>query len=112
MHEWFAGEGGDPIYPMPWARDDGTSFLEPWDAARGRLELRGFEVGPLELQTESGLEMATKRRAEILERAKRGEETDPVSASWLTISEAMTRNLREDRLRVGLAIARKPVNRV
>jgi ubiquinone/menaquinone biosynthesis C-methylase UbiE len=44
IYDLLQGEGGDVIYPVPWARDTATSFLVRPGALRRLLEAAGFEV--------------------------------------------------------------------
>src|SRR5271163_240039 len=44
LQEVAAGPGGEPHYPVPWAREASISFLLTADATRGKLEAAGFRV--------------------------------------------------------------------
>ena len=43
IHDVALGDGGPPIYPVPWAREPGTSFLLSPVAMRNALAQAGFE---------------------------------------------------------------------
>jgi MPBQ/MSBQ methyltransferase len=44
IYDLLQGEGGDVIYPVPWARDTTTSFLVRPGELRRLLENAGFEI--------------------------------------------------------------------
>lgn len=44
LSELGKGPGGDPYYPLPWARDPSYSFLIPPSELRAGLETAGFAV--------------------------------------------------------------------
>jgi SAM-dependent methyltransferase len=44
IYDLLQGEGGDVIYPVPWARDTATSFLVRPGELRRLLEEAGFEI--------------------------------------------------------------------
>jgi len=44
LSELGQGPGGEPYYPLPWARDPSYSFLIPPDALRAGLERAGFRI--------------------------------------------------------------------
>ena len=44
LSELGQGPGGDPYYPLPWARDPSYSFLVTPDELRGGLEAAGFKI--------------------------------------------------------------------
>jgi SAM-dependent methyltransferase len=44
LYDLLQGPGGEVTYPVPWARDPGTSFLVTPDALRVLLEAAGFEI--------------------------------------------------------------------
>src|SRR5499433_3688960 len=44
LQEVATGEGGEPHYPVPWAREPSISFLLSAEASRGKLEAAGFRV--------------------------------------------------------------------
>jgi len=43
IHEITKGENNHLIFPVPWAKEPGISFLEPWDNLSCSLENQGFE---------------------------------------------------------------------
>ena len=43
IHDVALGDGGPPIYPVPWAREPETSFLLTPEAMRNALVQAGFE---------------------------------------------------------------------
>jgi MPBQ/MSBQ methyltransferase len=44
IYDLLQGEGGDVVYPVPWARDTATSFLVRPGELRRLLEDAGFEI--------------------------------------------------------------------
>lgn len=44
LSELGQGPGGDPYYPLPWARDASYSFLIPPNELRAGLEAHGFSI--------------------------------------------------------------------
>lgn len=58
--------GDQPIdFPVAWARDESTSFVEPVVAYRAGLNAAGFDVMAESPQTELGLEFFAKMRARM-----------------------------------------------
>lgn len=98
LSDVIGAEGGDPHYPMPWARDLGTSHLLTENATRQALEHAGFHIAAWENTTARALSAA-------LERA--GTTTLPplglhllFGADWPTIVANQLRNYRERRIGV------------
>ncbi len=54
---------GDVKFPMPWASNEGQSFVESEDAYRGYLVDAGFEITHSESRREFGLEFLAKLKA-------------------------------------------------
>jgi len=44
FHDMFGGDGGQVVYPTPWASDAASSFLYPADDLRGLLSSFGLSV--------------------------------------------------------------------
>ncbi len=44
FHEVFLGEGGEPLYPVPWAEDAGISSMVDGPQARTLMEKQGFGI--------------------------------------------------------------------
>lgn len=42
LHEITKGEGPEPTMPVPWASDEGTSFLIPWEGLEKMIVSTGF----------------------------------------------------------------------
>ncbi|HEX3765869.1 MAG TPA: methyltransferase domain-containing protein [Kofleriaceae bacterium] len=55
--------GGEPHYPVPWARTPATSFLLTADATRAAIELAGFRMRTWQDDTESGKAWIAQLRA-------------------------------------------------
>jgi ubiquinone/menaquinone biosynthesis C-methylase UbiE len=103
------GEGGEVVYPVPWARDPLTSFLVTPPELRRLLEAAGFTIVTLR-------ELAAEARQWVDEmKARMAEPDPPPSALRLLLGEDagpmaknVFRNLLEDRIRPVEAICRKP----
>lgn len=44
IYDVLQGEGGEVLYPVPWAQDSSTSFLATADTMRMMLEAAGFDI--------------------------------------------------------------------
>ncbi len=81
VYDLLQGDGGDVIYPVPWARDPATSFLASPRALRRLLEDAGFEIS-------SWRETAVEARLWVEQmRALMAEPTPPPSALRLLLGE-------------------------
>jgi SAM-dependent methyltransferase len=63
IQDVVAGPGGEPHYPVPWAREPSISFLLPPETTRQRLERAGFRVIAWEDKTPVALAEALASRA-------------------------------------------------
>jgi SAM-dependent methyltransferase len=107
IHDVVAGDGGEPIYPVPWAREAGTSFLLTPEAMRNALARAGFE----EVSWIDRTAIAQTWAAEM--KAKRPE--SPASfglevvmgPEFAEMAVNLGRNLLEGRVRILLAIVAK-----
>ncbi len=111
MHEIFGGNGGPPFYPLPWATESGMSSLESLEACSDRLIQLGFYVGNFEDLSEEGRNyhegnVSTFRAALEEQRGEAGLSVE-VLKDRLGQAQAMERNLREDRIKVGMLVCRK-----
>jgi ubiquinone/menaquinone biosynthesis C-methylase UbiE len=99
IYDLLQGEGGDVLYPVPWARDPTTSFLVRPAALRALLEAAGFAV-------ESWRDTTAESRLWMEEmKARAAEPNAPPSVLRLlfaedaqTIVRNLARNLLEDRV--------------
>jgi ubiquinone/menaquinone biosynthesis C-methylase UbiE len=66
LQEVAAGPGGEPHYPVQWAREPKTSFLLTQQETRQKLEAIGFRVRVWQDTTEDAL-VAARRRARNVE---------------------------------------------
>ena len=90
------GDGGQPHYPVPWAREASVSFLLTAEVTRKRLEAAGFRVIAWEDTSAPALEFSRRRAA-----------AGPtplgihvfMGADWPTMTANTMRNLAEDRIR-------------
>jgi SAM-dependent methyltransferase len=104
LQEVVAGQGGEPHYPVPWARESGISFLLSADATRAKLETAGFRVVTWQDTTRLSMESS-------LARAEAAESPLPalgihllIGRDWQTIARNSARNLQEDRTRLFNAV--------
>ncbi len=63
-HDWLAGPGGTPWWPVPWTRDGGLSFLVSESEFRDLSEAAGLNL--------TRLEIVTKQTAAWFERSMQG----------------------------------------
>jgi SAM-dependent methyltransferase len=90
IYDLLQGEGGDVIYPVPWARDTATSFLVRPAAHRRLLEAAGFEVVSWHDRTAEAHLWVDSMKAQMSAPAP------PLNALWLLFGEdagAMARNV-------------------
>jgi ubiquinone/menaquinone biosynthesis C-methylase UbiE len=88
LQEVAAGPGGDPHYPVQWAREPSTSFLLTQQATREKLEMAAFRVLVWQDTTEQARQAAHTR-------ARNVEGPPPVLGTHLIIGDdwrAMFRN--------------------
>lgn len=109
FHDIFQGGAGHPHFPVPWAGNASLSFLVTPDAVRAILEDLGFEI----LDWEDKTTQSRDWFAATLERLK--EAGLPPLGTHLLMGAAAevklentVRNLREGRIAVIQAVARKP----
>lgn len=80
LQEVAIGPGGDPHYPVQWAREPGTSFLLTQEATRQKLEAVGFRELVWQDTTEQALQGARTR-------ARNVEGPPPVLGTHLILGE-------------------------
>jgi hypothetical protein len=104
LQEVVAGAGGEPYYPVPWAREPSISFLLTAEATRAKLEAAGFCVVAWQDTTRASLESS-------LARAQAAGGPPPVLGihlliprDWDAIARNSARNLQEDRTRLFNAV--------
>ena len=104
LQEVVSGQGGEPHYPVPWAREPNISFLLSADATRAKLEAAGFRVVAWHDTTRPSL-------ASSLARAQAAGGPLPalgihllIGRDWEAIARNSARNLEEDRTRLFNAV--------
>jgi MPBQ/MSBQ methyltransferase len=105
LQEVVAGPGGEPYYPVPWAREPSISFLLSAEATRAKLEAAGFRVVAWQDTTRASLESS-------LARAQAAASGSPpalgihllIGSDWEAIARNSARNLQEDRTRLFNAV--------
>jgi SAM-dependent methyltransferase len=96
LQEVAAGPGGEPHYPVPWAREPRISFLFTPLAIREKLEQADFRVLVWHDTTESSLE-AARRRAQAAEAPTPLGTHVILGPDWREMAKNSLRNLEERR---------------
>ena len=96
LQEVAAGPGGEPHYPVPWAREPRISFLSTPEASRRQLEAAGFRVLVWQDTTAPSLE-AARRRAQAAEAPAPLGTHVILGPDWQTMAKNSLRNLEERR---------------
>ena len=94
--------GGEPLYPLPWARTPATSFLLTANATREAIEPAGFRTLTWQDDTEAAKAWSTQLRAS-------GPPSSPnlsvvMGPDFAQLSGNLARNLLEGRLGVLTAV--------
>jgi len=105
LQEVVAGTGGEPHYPVPWAREASISFLLTAAATRAKLEAAGFHVVTWHDTTRTSSQSWT-----------RAAEGPPpplgihllIGPDWAEIARNSARNYEEDRVRLFNAVLERP----
>lgn len=111
IYDVLAGPGGAIHYPVPWARDASTSFVQTPDDLRGYLKDAGFEISEWRDVSEQGIAWVEKVRAAA---QAQGNGAPPNALGlifgddWRPLAANMARNLIERRIVTYQVIARKP----
>jgi ubiquinone/menaquinone biosynthesis C-methylase UbiE len=101
LQEVAAGTGGEPHYPVPWAREASISFLLTAAGTRAKLEAAGFKVVTWQDTTRTSSQSWT-----------RAAEGPPpllgihllIGPDWAEIARNSARNYEEDRVRLFNAV--------
>jgi len=105
LQEVVAGPGGEPHYPVPWAREASISFLLTAEATRAKLETAGFRVVTWQDTTQTS--------SQSWNRAAEGQPPPLgihllVGPDWAAIARNSARNYQEDRVRLFNAVLERP----
>jgi len=108
IYDILEGPGGEVVFPVPWARDPGASFLVTPDALRRLLEGAGFEITSWRDTTDAG-------RAWFLAMSERvaREGVPPLGFHLLfgpvfaEMAKNQVRNLTEERIRLAEVVCRR-----
>ena len=65
LSELTQGPGGEPDFPVPWARTASSSFLSTQVETRANLDASGFTIESLRETTETALDFAARSRAVV-----------------------------------------------
>ena len=107
IYDVALGDGGSPIYPVPWAREPGTSFLLTPEAMRNALAQAGFE----EVSWFDKTDIAQAWAADM--KAKRQKSPAPfglgvvMGSGFAEMAVNLGRNLLEGRVRIIQAVMAK-----
>jgi len=108
FHDIFQGNGGEPLYPVPWAEDESISFLSSLDVLQRTLERVGFEIRDWEDKSQHSEEWLSAVVAKLQESGP------PPLGLHLLMGETsevkfqnQIRNLQEGRIVVIQAVAEK-----
>lgn len=96
-HDWLAGPGGEPHWPLFWSADGSISFLSAEDAFAGDLAAAGLSPGrfrPIPEETLGWLASSAEALAAALSRARRDGGGDPSKIGRLERLLAETDNAR------------------
>ena len=105
LQEVVAGPGGEPHYPVPWAREASISFLLTSEATRAKLEAAGFRVVTWHDTTHTS--------SQSWHRAAEGPPPPLgihllIGADWAAVARNSARNYQEDRVRLFNAVLERP----
>ena len=107
IYDVALGDGGPPVYPVPWAREPGTSFLLTPEAMRNALAQAGFE----EVSWIDKTDIAQAWAADM--KAKRQKSPVPfghevvMGAVFAAMAVNLGRNLLDGRVRIIQAVMAK-----
>jgi len=107
IYDVALGDGGPLIYPVPWARGPGTSFLLTPEAMRNALAQAGFE----EVSWIDKTDIAQAWAADM--KARRQKSPAPLGlevvmgSEFAEMAENLGRNLQEGRVRIIQAVVAK-----
>ncbi|MFQ5759641.1 MAG: class I SAM-dependent methyltransferase [Acidiferrobacterales bacterium] len=108
FHDIFAGNGGEPHFPVPWAEESAISFLEKPTSLRAILNNAGLKTLDWEDKSQHSLEWFKA----VIEKTKESG-PPPLGLHLLMRETAQTkfenviRNLRENRVVVVQVVAEK-----
>ena len=102
IYDILQGEGGDPLYPAPWAREASISHLVTSQAMQRLLAAAGFEILEIQDSSQESLDWLRARSA-----GARPGGTPPVTSKilfgddfdWPMMVRNQLRGLEEDRIR-------------
>jgi ubiquinone/menaquinone biosynthesis C-methylase UbiE len=108
FHDVFAGEGGEPYFPAPWAEDRSISHLVPPESVRELLEALGFSIRDWADKTSASRDSFAAAVRKLHASGPPGLGLHLLMGSNAAIKvENTLRNLTEKRVCVVQAIARK-----
>jgi SAM-dependent methyltransferase len=109
IYDVVKGEGGDLIFPVPWARVPEISFLVTSDAMRAALKAAGFVELSFDDKTEAGLTWYAEQQ-----KAREAASAPPVlgihvamGPDFAGMGANLGRNLREGRARLAQVVVER-----
>ena len=106
LYDILRGEGDEPIYPVPWARDPAISHLVRSDELRALLGAAGFEIDSWRDRTAAGLEWHRARAAAMAAGAPPPGPRIFIGEDFAEILGNLRRNMEDGRVRVLEAVCR------
>jgi SAM-dependent methyltransferase len=104
LYDVIAGPGGEPHFPVPWARDAADSHLLAESDLRAVLDAAGFVAMEWEDRTRAALEWAARQAmAAAIPKSPLGLHI-AMGPDFPALSANFVRNLREDRTRLLQAV--------
>lgn len=101
-HDWLAGSGGAPHWPMPWSADGSTSFLvdpQRWRTLLGQAGLEVTRYEDLTTRTDGWYADLERGLTRARERATAAGRSMPPHLGRLAQEvSSLRRNLREGRV--------------
>ena len=113
IYDAVQGSGKPVIYPTPWAREAGMSFVATAQEVQEALRSAGFSIVSSVDQSEIAARWFRELQAQQAEAKTAGQPANPLSASAIVGPELgpavanFARNVLEDRVRILQVIARR-----
>lgn len=106
LYDVVAGEGGAPLFPVPWAATPAASFLLTPDAMRAALDAAGFAVLSWQDKSDEAIDWFARQAAAGRGRSPLGIHV-AMGEDFPGMTANMARSLRERRVRLLQAVVRR-----
>jgi SAM-dependent methyltransferase len=107
IYDILQGSGGELFYPVPWAKDQSTSFLATPQELRHQLEENGFEIDYWKDVTEAGLKWFEAMAKWVQQQGRPQLGFHLLLDDFATMAKNQLHNLREGRIVLIETIAKK-----